>query len=213
MKVLTIKIALSYLIATGISLLVGCQPSGSSTKGQSIDSAITLRADAGTIRRDTVTLVQDDCIFDNDMERLSRDALSAYDATIQGVWDTTSRQLYVQLEGGDRLELRIGGCNHFIYEAYLETAIPFGHTSELLQKMVWITSSFFGKSYGTDYERIIASKAYKLQRTEQDEQHLTGHYYEITEPVAEIDNVIREGFFLYDRGAKGAAIRVSFYIN
>lgn len=205
------KIIVPFLL-TGICLSAGCQSNSNIKNTSQSDTAIALKADS-IAGKDTITATVDDCIFDNDMERLTKDAVSEFDPALKGVWDTTTHQLTVNLRNGDRLQLMIGGCNHFIYDAYLETDIPFENTSELLQKMVWITSSFFGKGYGEDYQRIVDKKQYQLSRTEIDDNKDTVHYYDITEPSAEPDNMIREGFYLYDKGQKGAAIRVSFYMN
>ncbi|UIR57902.1 hypothetical protein LZQ00_08785 [Sphingobacterium sp. SRCM116780] len=65
------------------------------------------------------------CVFSNDIKGDTEKAIFAFNKGLKINWNKDHTRASVYLDNDDQLELSIGGCDHYSYDAYLKTAINY----------------------------------------------------------------------------------------
>jgi len=150
----------------------------------------------------------EDCTFDTASYEPVKKAIRKYNKTISYSWNQETKTARCILPDGDTLFLHIGGCDHYSYSAELHTSIRYLETKKLIEKSRWIAMNFFSDGFDDQYNQLISSGNYKIEKSEKKDFQ----FFEIQNVSKEPTNHILDGFSFLKNG-KGTIIRISAYIN
>ena len=152
---------------------------------------------------------QDDCVFNDDYEGLTREVLTNYNKNLKIKFNPKNKITTTQLNTGEILNLSIGGCDHFNYFGEITSEIDFKNQKQIQEKLIWMVNHFFGKKFGDGYQKIIKNHQYKLSQNSTS----TKKIFEIEFKDQKESNIIYETFIFEKINSKKTKISTSVYMN
>jgi hypothetical protein len=165
---------------------------------------------ADTISKsDTINAESDECVFDTNTYKFTKEALLKYRKDIKFKWNSKEKEAMAVFENGDTLLLHIGGCTHFSYSAVLLSSIPFQNTNMLTDKSKWLAKTFFTNGFDTKYDEFISSGKFKKNESYYPK---STEAYEVIETDTAATNMVFDGF-TFEKNGKRTKIQISGYLN
>lgn len=166
--------------------------------------------DTSTKKTDLIKVETDDgCVFDTSVYKFTSEAILKYNPKLKYLWHKASQSASVLLDNGDSLQLHIGGCNHFEYQATLLTNINFSNKSQLFDKTAWLAKTFFSHGFEAKVPELITNRQISILDVEKSEKKQS---YSFNDADMTVTNLILDNFSFEQRGRK-TVIEILVYME
>ncbi|RAJ10554.1 hypothetical protein LX64_00158 [Chitinophaga skermanii] len=109
----------------------------------------------------------EDCIFDTSSYKVTTDLIYAFNPQQKFNWNPNTKIATLFFDNNDSMQLSIGGCDVYVYQAQYFTALErMPDTTFLLEKAAWMAENFFEDDFKEVYTRNIANKTYTTETQE-----------------------------------------------